>query len=89
MPIAHSNLFWFQASSRISSLLQKPAVISGNPASEAAPTTKVTNVIGIVRRRPPMRRTSKLFVAWLTEPAPRKSSALKQACVSRWKIAAT
>ena len=40
-------------------------------------------------RSPPMRRMSKLCVAWLTEPAPRKSSALKKACVNRWKIAAT
>jgi hypothetical protein len=27
-------------------------------------------------------------MAWMTEPAPRKSSALKKACVMRWKIAA-
>ena len=28
---------------------------------------------------------SLLWTAWITAPAPRKSSALKRPCVSRWK----
>ena len=28
------------------------------------------------------------WTAWITDPAPRKSSALKNACVNRWKKAA-
>ena len=38
---------------------------------------KVTAVIGMSRARPPMVFTSWLsFMAWMTEPAPRKSRAL-------------
>ena len=40
-PITNSSLSWFQASSRISSLLQNPAR-GKTPASESAPITKVT-----------------------------------------------
>ena len=57
------------------------------PARLSVPMRNVQNVIGIVVRRPPMRRMSKVFVAWFTDPLPRKSSALKKACVKRWKIA--
>ena len=40
-------------------------------------------------RSPPMSFfMSKLCTAWLTEPEPRKSSALKKAWVKRWKMAA-
>ncbi len=42
-------------------------------------------VIGILRRSPPISRMSLVCTAWITLPAPRKSSALKQACVARWK----
>ena len=39
--------------------------------------------------RPPIRRMScSPDSAWITEPAPRKSSALKNACVIRWKMPA-
>ncbi len=73
---------------RISSLDQKPA--NGKmPERLRLPITNVQNVIGIDLRRPPMRRISNVFVAWFTEPEPRKSSDLKNACVIRWKIAAT
>ncbi|MNC97161.1 hypothetical protein D3C83_147260 [compost metagenome] len=67
---------------------QKPA--SGKkPDRLRLPMRNVANVMGIILRRPPMSRMSKVLVAWLTLPEPRKSSALKKACVTRWKIAAT
>ena len=51
----------------------------------------VQNVIGMYLRSPPMSFfMSKEWCEpeWLTEPAPRKSSALKNAWVKRWKTAA-
>ena len=51
----------------------------------------VQNVIGMYLRRPPMSFfMSKEWCEpeWLTEPAPRNSSALKKAWVKRWKTAA-
>ena len=69
----------------ISSFENKPAV-SGKPASESAPIVKVMNVKGIARRKPPMRSMSWMpAIAPITEPAPMNSSALKNACVIRWK----
>ena len=53
------------------------------------PMRNVANVIGMYRARPPIFRMSNVPVAWFTEPEPRNSSALKNACVNRWKIAAT
>ena len=54
------------------------------------PTMKVAAVIGMYLRRPPMRRMScSSCMPWITEPEPRKSSALKKAWVTMWKIAAT
>ena len=68
---------------------QKPA--SGKtPASASDPIMKVTNVIGMYLRSPPMSFfMSKEWCEpeWLTEPAPRNSSALKNAWVKRWKTA--
>ena len=50
---------------------------------------KVQKVCGMWRLSPPMRcRSCSSCMPWITEPAPRKSSALKKACVTRWKIAA-
>ena len=41
------------------------------------------------RASPPiLRRSCSWCMAMITEPAPRNSSALKKACVIRWKIAA-
>ena len=51
--------------------------------------TKVAERDRHVCASPPIFRMSNVPVAWLTEPEPRKSSALKNACVKRWKIAAT
>ncbi len=68
-------------SSRISSLLKKPAR-GGMPAIASVPTRKVQKVQGIFFRRPPILRMScSPDIAWMTEPEPRKRSALKKACV--------
>ena len=46
-------------------------------------------VIGMRRCRSPMLRMScSPLIAWITEPAPRNSSALKKACVKTWKTPA-
>ena len=50
-------------------------------------TTTSRYVAGIYRRSPPMYRISKVPLAWFTLPAPRNSSALNTACVTRWKMA--
>ena len=45
----------------------------------------VRNVHGIFLRRPPiLRRSCSPESAWITLPDPRKSSALKNACVTKW-----
>lgn len=55
-----------------------------------APTVKQTYTSGIDLRRPPIL---KMFCSWwqarMTEPDERNSSALKNAWVIRWKIAAS
>ena len=72
----------------IASLEKKPAN-GGIPASASEPTTAVIQVIGMYLRSPPiLRRSCSWCIAMMTEPAPRKSSALKNACVIRWKMAA-
>ncbi len=54
------------------------------------PTMNVAAVIGMNLRSAPMRRMScSSCMPWMTEPAPRKSSALKNAWVIMWKMAAT
>ena len=45
---------------------------------------KVTKVIGIFLRRPPISVISWLWTAWITEPEPRNRHALKAAWVVRW-----
>ena len=53
------------------------------------PTMNVAAVIGITLRSAPMRRMSCSWcMPWMTAPEPRNSSALKNACVTMWKIAA-
>ena len=50
-------------------------------------TSMVTKVMGIFLRRPPITRMScSSLMAWITEPAPRKSRALKKAWVMTWKM---
>ncbi|OQC34548.1 MAG: hypothetical protein BWX64_02758 [Acidobacteria bacterium ADurb.Bin051] len=69
-------------------MLKKPAS-GGIPAIATVATRNVPYVAGSTFARPPIFRMScSPDSAWITEPAPRKSSALKNACVPRWKIAA-
>ena len=61
----------------------------GTPAIASQPMMNVTAVTGMILRKAPMRRMScSSCMPWITEPAPRKSSALKNACVIMWKMAA-
>ena len=78
-----------KASSKISSLLQKPA--KGKiPARAKVPNRKVQKVMGIFRRSPPICIISCSSCApWMTEPDPRNRRALKKAWVIRWKTPAT
>ncbi len=77
------------AAPRISSFDQKPAS-GGMPAMARVATPIVAAVIGIFRRSPPILCMScSSLMAWITDPAPRKRSALKKAWVMRWKIPAT
>ena len=69
--------------------MEKKPASGGMPAMARVATPKVRNVIGILRRIPPMRRMScSPCRPWITLPAPRNSSALKNACVIRWNMAA-
>ena len=73
---------------RISSLLKKPDS-SGTPAIASAPMPMVAYVTGMYFLSPPIRRMScSSFMAWITDPLPRKSSALKKAWVMRWNAPA-
>ena len=59
------------------------------PASDKLPITMSQWVMGMRDLRPPILRMScSSETAWITEPAPRKRSALKKAWVAKWKIAA-
>ena len=76
-----------KALATISSFDQNPAS-GGTPASAREPMMNVAYVIGMNLRRPPISNMSLLCTAWITEPEPRKSRALKKACVQRWKTPA-
>src|SRR5580765_6146916 len=77
-----------QASARISSLLKKPEK-NGTPAIASVATAIVACVHGSLGASPPMFRMScSSESAWITEPAPRNRSALKNACVMTWKMPA-
>ena len=59
------------------------------PASASEQMRNVLWVVGMYFRNPPISRMSNVWWhACDTEPAPRKSAALKKAWVNRWKIAA-
>ncbi len=78
-----------RVNSRISSFDQKPAN-GGTPAIASQPTMNVDAVIGIsLRSAPILRMSCSWCIPWMTEPEPRNNSALKKACVTMWKIAAT
>ena len=81
---ANSTGWCSEATTRSSSFDQNPAS-GGTPASASEPTRNVQKVSGISSRRPPISFMSLEWTAWMTEPAPRNRSALKNACVKRWK----
>ena len=69
-------------------MLKKPES-GGMPAIASVPINIVAKVTGRYFFRPPMRRMScSPAIAWMTEPLPRNSSALKKACVIRWNAPA-
>ena len=68
----------------ISSLDQNPAN-GGMPDNAAAPITNVQKVSGIDFRRPPISLMLFVWTLWITDPAPRNRSALKNAWVNSWK----
>ena len=70
--------------------MEKKPEKGGTPASARPPTMKHPNVNGIALRKPPIwSRFWTPAIAAITEPAAMKSSALKKACVMRWKSPAT
>ena len=59
------------------------------PAIAAVPIIIVMKVTGMNVRSAPIRRMScSPAIAWITDPLPRKSSALKKACVISWNMPA-
>ena len=68
--------------------LEKKPLKKGVPIRARLPMSEVIHVIGMYLRRPPMLRMSWSWcMPMITEPAARKSSALKNACVIRWNTA--
>ena len=75
-----------RAEARIASFEKKPES-GGIPTSASEPTRNAMYVSASARRTPPISRMSCSPARWwITRPAARKSSALKNACVSRWNI---
>ncbi len=73
----------------MSSFDQKPEN-GGTPAMASQPMMKVKLVTGRSFRSAPIFFMScSSCMPWMTEPAPRKSRALKKAWVTMWKMAAT
>ena len=78
----------WRTASMIPSFEKKPEK-PGKPMRARVPTSEHSQVIGMRRQSPPMRRMScSWWRAMMTEPAARKRSALKKAWVPRWKTAA-
>ena len=72
---------------RIESFAKNPES-GGIPASASPPISIAHHVFGISFRRPPILRMScSPASAWMTMPAPRKRSALKNACTISRNIA--
>ncbi len=66
--------------------MEKKPENGGTPDSARPPMTMQPNVNGIARRKPPiLSRFCWPAIAAISEPAAMKSSALKNACVMRWK----
>ena len=75
----------FVVQARPVTALPKKPENGGMPEIATHAQTMVQKVQGIFLRNPPMlRRSCSPESAWITLPAPRKSSALKNACVTRW-----
>ena len=69
--------------------LEKNPANPGVPISASVPMSEVIQVIGMYLRKPPILRMSCSWCsAMITEPAARKSNALKNAWVPRWKMLA-
>ena len=89
MPTAKSSCPYQPAASaeaRIESFEKNPES-GGIPVSASAPIRNARYVPGRKRLRPPIFRMScSPISAWMTSPAARKRSALKNACVIRWNI---
>jgi len=83
---------WDDAPIELLAVRDGPAVFPVSMPIEAMATaaqTRVANVMGVLRRSPPILRMScSPLQAWMTLPAPRNRSALKKACVTRWKMPA-
>ena len=76
-------------SQMIRSLLKKPAVMNGRPASEQPAIRNVQKATGISLRKPPIRNMlCSSSSALMITPAPRNRRALKNACVTKWNMAA-
>jgi len=70
--------------------LEKNPLKGGRPAIASQPSSEVAKVIGMTLRSPPIfHGLVSSAIACMTEPAARKSSALKKPWVSRWKTPAT
>ena len=70
--------------------LEKKPLKGHTPAKANVPTMNVQNVTGIFLRSAPIFQMSCSWcIEWITEPAPRNSSALKNACVVRWNMPAS
>jgi hypothetical protein len=77
-----------KAPPRISSFEKNPEN-GGSPEIATVAISIVSHVDGRRRASPPIfRRSCSPASAWMTEPAPRKRSALKKAWVTRWKMPA-
>src|SRR5437764_10556402 len=87
-PITQKIGFPNHARHKISSFDQNPAN-GGIPAIASVAIVITQNVQGMYLRKPPIFRMScSPDMPWITDPAARNSSALKKACVIRWKIPA-
>ena len=89
MPTAHSPGWAAQAFSSTSPLAQNPDS-GGTAAMASQPMAKVMKVMGMYRRRFPIRlRSCSSWRPWMAEPAPRNSRPLKKAWATIKKMAAS
>ena len=68
------------------SSLEKNPVNKGNPARDNEPMSMVYMVHFMYFPTPPISRISLVLTAWMTEPAQRKSRALKNEWPMRWNM---